>query len=137
MAQRSSIGYARSGELGAFWIHPFFVKSLFNKVIFDLKPGFNSNGFKNYQSGISDDKFNKLVELMKQLNEDIKNDESLGEGFRIGHSYLCNIGADDVDEKLNYIVEYELIPLLKEYWFDEPDKVNNWSARLRSVLDDS
>ena len=73
---------------------------------------------------------------MNLLNEDIKNDESLGEGFRIGNSYLCNIKAD-VDEKLNYIVEYELIPLLKEYWFDEPDKVEYWSSQLRSVIDDS
>ena len=59
-------------------------------AFFDLKPGFNSNGFKNYQSELSNDKFDKLIELMNLLNEDIENDESLGEGFRIGHSYLCN-----------------------------------------------
>ena len=96
-------------------------------AFFDLKPGFDSD----------DSKFDYLIEVMKELNSDIKDDESLGEGFRIGHSYLCNIKSEDIDDKLNYIVEYELIPLLKEYWFDEPDKVNYWSARLRSVLDDS
>ena len=105
-------------------------------AFFDLKPGFISNGFKNYQRELSDDKFDNLIEVMNLLNEDIKNDESLGEGFRIGHSYLCNIKAD-VDEKLNYIVEYELIPLLKEYWFDETDKVEYWSSQLRSVINDS
>lgn len=105
-------------------------------AFFDLKPGFNSNGFKNYQSELSNDKFDKLIELMNLLNEDIENDESLGEGFRIGHSYLCNI-KDDVDEKLSYAVEYELIPLLKEYWFDDSDKVEYWSNQLRSVINDS
>ncbi len=106
-------------------------------VFFDLKPGFDSYGFIDYKNEVNNDKFNELVEVMKELNQDIKEDESLGEGFRIGHSYLCNIKAGDVEEKLNYIVEYELIPLLKEYWFDEQDKIDYWSDRLRSVIDDS
>lgn len=38
-------------------------------AFFDLKPGFNSNGFKNYQSELSNDKFDKLIELMNLLNE--------------------------------------------------------------------
>ena len=74
---------------------------------------------------------------MKELNQEIKEDESLGEGFRIGHSYLCNIKSEEVDEKLYFIVEYELIPLLKEYWFDEHGKVEKWSDKLRSVINDS
>ena len=31
------------------------------------------------------------------------------------------------------IVEYELIPMLKEYWFDEPDKVEEWVRKLREA----
>ena len=105
-------------------------------AFFDLKPGFDSNGFKKYQGELSEDDFDNLIEVMKELNQEIKDDESLGEGFRIGHSYLCNIKSDNVGEKLNYVVEYELIPLLKEYWFDEQEKVSYWSDRLRSVLND-
>lgn len=105
-------------------------------AFFDLKPGFNSYGFKDYQSKLSDESFDDLIEVMKELNQEIYDDGSLGEGFRIGHSYLCNIKSDDVSEKLNYIVEYELIPLLKEYWFDEQEKIGYWSDRLRSVLND-
>ena len=105
-------------------------------AFFDLKPGFDSDGFINYQNELDNSKFDSLIEVMKELNLDINDDESLGEGFRIGHSYLCNIKSDDIEDKLNYIVEYELIPLLKEYWFDEPEKVSYWSDRLRSVLDD-
>ena len=106
-------------------------------AFFDLKPGFDSNGFKDYQNELENTKFDNLINVMNELNSDIKEDENLGEGFRIGHSYLCNIKTDDIDDKLNYIVEYELIPLLKEYWFDEPGKVDEWAARLRSAVNDS
>ncbi len=53
--------------------------------------------------------------------------------FRIGHSYFC---TDDeiTDEWLKSVVEYEVIPLIKEYWFDEPTKVRDWSATLRSAI---
>lgn len=106
-------------------------------AFFDLKPGFDSNGFKDYQNELENSKFDNLINIMNELNEDIKEDESLGEGFRIGHSYLCNIKTDDIDDKLNYIVEYELIPLLKEYWFDDAQKVEFWSDKLRSAVNDS
>ena len=106
-------------------------------AFFDLQPGFGSEGFKKYQEGLDDETFDNLIGSMQELNEEIGNDESLGEGFRIGHSYLCNIKENDVGDKLTYIVEYELIPLLKEYWFDEADKVDYWADKLRSVIDDS
>ena len=102
-------------------------------AFFDLKPGFSSDGFITYQNELDDERFDNLVLTLKELNEEIKNDESLGEGFRIGHSYLCNLKDC---EKLDFIVEYELIPLLKEYWFDEQDKVKIWSDKLRSVIND-
>ena len=100
---------------------------------FDLKPAFSSEGFINYQMELNDSRFDNLVLALKELNEEIKNDESLGEGFRIGHSYLCNLKSAD---NLDFIVEYELIPLLNEYWFDEQDKVRYWAEKLRSVIND-
>ena len=103
-------------------------------AFFDLKPGFDSEGFKLYQSGLDDYKFDNLVNAVKDLNREITSDETLGEGFRIGHSYLCNIKAENVCARLEYIVEYELIPLLKEYWFDETEKITYWSDKLRSAL---
>ncbi len=102
-------------------------------AFFDLKPAFSSDGFITYQNELDDERFDNLVLAIKELNEEIKNDESLGEGFRIGHSYLCNLKDCD---NLEFIVEYELIPLLKEYWFDEQDKVKIWSDKLRSVIND-
>lgn len=33
-------------------------------------------------------------------------------------------------------VEYDILPMLREYWFDEPEKVQKWEVRLRGVLND-
>lgn len=104
-------------------------------AFFEIKPGFDTNGFKTYQMEIDNEKFNKLIDCVKNLNNEIAADESLGEGFCIGHSYFCNLTADTIDEQvLSGIVEYELIPLLKEYWFDEPLNVKDWSNQLRSAI---
>ena len=103
-------------------------------AFFDLKPGFSSTGFRNYQDGIHNSHFDQVINVMEYLNTYIADDESLGEGFRIGHSFFCNLNEKDVEEQLNYIIEYEIIPLIKEYWFDEPDKVRDWSIKLRDSL---
>ena len=102
-------------------------------AFFEMKPGFDSEGFKVYQDKLSSTKFNKLIEIVKELNEEIERDETLGEGFCIGHSYFCNVEGD-MDKTLKRIVQFKLIPLLKEYWFDEPDKVKEWSDKLRKAI---
>ena len=38
------------------------------------------------------------------------------------------------DSWLKSVVEYEVIPLIKEYWFDEPVKIRDWSSTLRSAI---
>ena len=104
-------------------------------AFYDLKPAFNSDGFKAYQQELENPTFDKLISCIKRLNEQISTDDSLGEGFMIGHSYFCNFEPDKVDDiRLSDIVEYEIIPMLKEYWFDEPDKVRNWSEELRASV---
>ena len=104
-------------------------------AFFDLKPAFSAEGFRTYQDGLHNEKFNRLIQTVENLNRVITDDDSLGEGFCIGHSYFCGLTERSLtDRTLTDIVEYELIPLLKEYWFDEPEKVQEWSGRLRSVL---
>ncbi|MBF6978232.1 AAA family ATPase [Aerococcaceae bacterium zg-BR22] len=104
-------------------------------AFFEIKPGFNTNGFREYRMAIDNEKFNKLINCVENLNNAISADETLGDGFCIGHSYFCNLSADSIDDLiLSGIVEYELIPLLKEYWFDEPLKANDWSNNLRSAI---
>lgn len=101
----------------------------------DLKPAFRSEQFKAYRASLNNRRFDSLIQCVENLNEKIASDDSLGEGFCIGHSYFCNLKADELDgKKLSNIVEFELIPMLKEYWFDEPSKVNEWSDNLRSAI---
>ena len=102
-------------------------------AFFDMKPGFDTDGFREYKEGLNSPKFNGLIACVERLNEVIKNDDSLGEGFCIGHSYFCNL-KDTSDQTLAGIVDYELIPLLKEYWFDEPGKAKDWTNSLRNSI---
>ena len=104
-------------------------------AFFEIKPGFTTDGFREYRMSLENEKFDKLIACVESLNNVISNDESLGDGFCIGHSYFCNLLPDTIDDQvLSGIVEYELIPLLKEYWFDEPIKVKDWSINLRSAI---
>ncbi len=101
----------------------------------NFKPGFETDGFRAYRAGLASDQFDRLIACVESLNTVIASDESLGEGFCIGHSYFCNFTAETVtDQALFAIVEFKIIPLLKEYWFDEPVKVRDWSDNLRSAI---
>ena len=101
----------------------------------ELSPAFDSDGFRDYCAGLGNPTFEALVREVESLNRAIAEDESLGEGFCIGHSYFCNMKPEKcTDAALASIVDYELIPMLKEYWFDEPGKVREWTDRLRRSL---
>ena len=102
-------------------------------AFFDFAPAFSSEGFKKYLTEKNSLKLEKLIAAVESLNNTISADESLGDGFRIGHSYFCT-DKDITNEWLKSVVEYEVIPLIKEYWFDEPTKVRDWSATLRSAI---
>lgn len=100
---------------------------------FDMEPGFDSDGFIQYQNNLNSDTFNELILKIKELNHEIRKDKSLGAGFCIGHSYFC--GKDVCrDEWLHEVVDYDILPMLREYWFDEPDKVIRWDNILQGVF---
>lgn len=104
-------------------------------AFFDMEPGFETSGFMKYRQSLGNRKFDMLIEHIEGLNRAIAADESLGKGFCIGHSFFCNLTQEKMeDQTLSGIVEYELIPLLNEYWFDEPEKVEKWSHELRGVV---
>ena len=102
---------------------------------FDMEPAFNSDGFKQYQNNLNNNTLNKLINKVKGLNKSIAMDKSLGKGFCIGHSYFC--GRKDCNETwLKSIVEYDILPMLSEYWFDDSDKLQSWENTLRGVFDE-
>lgn len=102
-------------------------------AFYEMKPGFNTDGFKSYRDGLKNSKFNKLIQCIERLNEIIKEDVSLGEGFCIGHSHFCD-KKNVTDKTLSNIVEFELILLLKEYWFNDNSKIIEWTENLRSSI---
>ena len=102
---------------------------------FEMKPAFDSEGFRAYQRSIGSAKFDKLIKTIQDLNDSIEKDPALGSGFRIGHSYFCNRKPDEVSgDWMKRIVKYEIIPLLQEYWFDEPSKWKQWRDDLEKCL---
>ena len=73
----------------------------------------------------------KLIERMTEINQTIKDDKDLGQGFMIGQSYFCNLSTDtEYDNWLSAIYDYEIIPLLEEYWYDRMNNINDIKERL-------
>lgn len=103
---------------------------------FEMEPGFKTEGFKKHQAAQNSGKLDKLIEKTEELNDAISEDSSLGKGFRIGHSYFCfNEHNVCTDEKLRMIVEYDIIPTLEEYWFDNKTEFEKWEKDLRDVVE--
>ncbi len=100
---------------------------------FEVEPGFDSEGFIRYQKKLDSETLNELIERVKELNREISQDKSLGKGFCIGHSYFC--GRDVcTDEWLHSIVDYDILPMLSEYWFDDTSKLRRWENILQGVF---
>lgn len=56
----------------------------------------------------------------------IGKDPALGSGFLMGHSYFVTQVLPEVPESwLSEIFDFEILPLLEEYWFDDDDKIRS------------
>lgn len=99
----------------------------------EMAPGFDSDGFIQYQKNLNNETFNELIEKVKELNKKIASDKSLGKGFYIGHSYFC--GHDTCTEEwLRSIVDFDILPMLSEYWFDDPTELQRWENIFHGVF---
>ena len=95
----------------------------------DIDPAFGNEKFINYlkEKNINDNLINKINTKFIDLNNIIKNDKTLGRGCTIGHSYFC----DKIDEaEYKNIIEYEIAPTLREYWFDNEEKAEKEIKKL-------
>lgn len=95
----------------------------------DIEPAFENYTFKVYQNKLHSIYLNNIIQRIKELNVVIKDDPSLGEGFMIGHSFFCGLDNCTEDDIKN-IVKYEILPTLKEYWFDDETKLNEYKDKL-------
>lgn len=92
-----------------------------------LKPNFNQKFIDLLISkGFSQEFIQDIISKINRLNEEIKSDTNLGEGFQIGHSFFCNNKNNKSEnEWFEDIVKFEIAPLLDEYWFDDTETCQN------------
>lgn len=104
-------------------------------AFFTLSPAFETEAFKAYQKALKSELFNGVIKSINDLNKAITDDPSLGEGFCIGHSYFCNQKVMD-KTWLRHVIDYEIIPMLEEYWFDNVKEFNEQKEKLLAVFND-
>jgi hypothetical protein len=101
----------------------------------DLRPGFETAEFSGFLASRGADAglIRRIIERMGQLNTEITNDRvNLGSGFCIGHSFFSSL-TDGVRPDVDWyrqVIEGEVAPLLREYWFDKPGVAADWIDRL-------
>jgi 5-methylcytosine-specific restriction endonuclease McrBC GTP-binding regulatory subunit McrB len=107
-----------------------------------LMPAFESKTFVKFitRRGVPATLARRIAQRMRDLNTEIMDDRKrLGPGFEIGHSFFVPSPTPSTQTtvKPTYdeawyrsIVMSEIEPLLREYWFDDPDRVAELVARL-------
>ena len=104
-------------------------------AFFDLEPMLNDawQEWVQEQRDIDGAFLDSVAQRINSLNEEIAADRNLGRQFRIGHSFVTPAPGSDIGEPEAWfarIVESEIVPLLHEYWFDDPDRVSEARSKL-------
>lgn len=106
----------------------------------NLTPQFNARWqqWLRTQHNFSDVLINQLQQRIETLNQLISDSPGLGEQYQIGHSYLTPSdpriqGAAGWDW-FREVINYELFPLLEEYWFDQPQQARDQHSALLAGL---
>lgn len=105
----------------------------------DLEPKIVSPKFAAHLAGnrIEDTVSAALIQRITALNEEIASDTvNLGPGFTIGHSFFCAkpLASETSTAWFMRIVRTEIAPLMREYWFDTPQRAQDWETRLLEGL---
>jgi hypothetical protein len=103
-------------------------------AFFSLPPQLESSKFEAVitKAGGSVDLVKTIRARIGGLNQVIGNERrDLGPGFQIGHSYFCPVSPISTDaEWYVNVINTEIKPLIEEYWFDSPEKVDTLLAQL-------
>jgi 5-methylcytosine-specific restriction protein B len=104
----------------------------------DLEPAFGSPKFQKYllNKQVEPATVDKIIQRMTELNDQIARDvNNLGKGYCIGHSYFCpdanQTNGRYGEDWYQSILSQEIEPLLREYWFDNYEKVQELLDNLR------
>lgn len=103
-----------------------------------LDPGFGEKAFAAHLAGhgLTAAHVSHIRSMMETLNAEIeKDDTNLGKGYRIGHSFFTPVApVADFRKWYNSIVRYEIMPLIEEYWIDDPKMVDRFRIELMDNL---
>ena len=108
-------------------------------AFFDLEPQLNYTWreWVHEESGIPDAFLADIAARITALNDQIVADRNLGPQFRIGHSHVTpppDTPIDNPQQWFTDVVETEIAPLLREYWFDDIATADDAIAGLLNGL---
>ncbi|MCG7856690.1 AAA family ATPase [Flavihumibacter sediminis] len=90
-----------------------------------LEPDYGDS-FRKFllHKGVSMGLTEHICVAINKINNSIKEDINLGDGFQIGHSYFCTYTSKVPEANWwNEVIQFEIKPLLEEIWFDDNKKV--------------
>lgn len=92
-----------------------------------VEPAFESAKFQTFllKRGLSTSFLEQFVQLMTQINSNLKQYNQKKKGnFQIGHSFFCTSAelVEDEQKWFERIVQFEIGPVLSDYWGNEKDK---------------
>lgn len=104
-------------------------------VFVTLEPRYEDPAFRTWleQRGMNDQLTAKIVSRLTALNSQISEDSLLGPAYQVGHSFFCPLGNDFShlgDEWYREVIQTEIKPLLREYWYDALDKAEAAATSL-------
>jgi 5-methylcytosine-specific restriction protein B len=104
-------------------------------VFVTLKPQYGSELFRQWllERSMRADLVQLIMERMLELNTEIREDPLLGENYQIGHSFFLPRGDNFAGLDRDWyegVIRTEIVPLLREYWFDNPKKADEAEKRL-------
>jgi 5-methylcytosine-specific restriction protein B len=95
-------------------------------VFFSLVPALDSERFAAQlgAAGASSVLVEKIRRCVGSINKQIAADSDLGDGFLVGHSFFCaNAQSSSLDDSwYRGVIDNEIVPLIREYWFDKKPK---------------
>jgi len=104
-------------------------------AFYSIRPGFEHENFASSleTKGVAPQVIRQIRERLGRLNQLICSTRDLGSGFSIGHSYFCpSDRVTNSEAWYDQVIEYEIQPLLEEYWADDTEQLKTALQILRS-----
>ena len=108
-------------------------------AFFDLEPAFNETWLDWVREPFSETPgfASTIKQRIDALNSEIARDSNLGDQFRVGHSHFTPASDAIISDPIEWykdVVETEIAPLLREYWFDNRGRADEEIEKLTAGL---